>query len=229
MQADGKDAMVLPVHQRESYGSSYYSPQKAPAYTNLTPWVTRCFFVHSYYAYVFVFYLFLLMFYKGYALEYPAWRRPEEMILIMVIPALQHMRFYYGYWGCEKGSPRDLTIFLFFCTCVMWMLMYFLFKQAYILPLDAMLSSVAVFIVVIEGFCGIINILQTVKIRTQSTLEVLAVVFNILCFLSTVIAFLIFEISPNLALEDVPQADVAAADRVGQALISMKKHVQGRI
>merc|ERR1719218_348961 len=101
------------------------------------------------------------------------------------------------------GQSRDLCIFLFFCTCLLWMLMYFLFKQAYILPLDAMLSLVAVLIVVIEGFCGVINILQTIKIHSQSSTFVLAVVVNILCFLATVIAFLILQISPNLALEEV--------------------------
>merc|ERR1719218_548840 len=110
------------------------------------------------------------------------------------------------------GQSRDLCIFLFFCTCLLWMLMYFLFKQAYILPLDAMLSLVAVVIVAIEGFCGVINILQTIKIHSQSTTYVLAVVINILCFLATVVAFLIFEISPNLALEEVHQVHTTGAN-----------------
>jgi len=201
-----------------TYDSGVNEVLKGPAYTNLTPWVTKLFFCHTYYAYVFVFYLFLLMFYKGYALEYPDWRRPEEMVLIMCIPALQHVRFYFGYWGCEKGMARDLFIFLFFCTCLLWVLMYFLFKQAYILPLDAMLSLVAVVIVVIEGFCGVINILQTIKIHSQSSFSVLAIVVNILCFLVTVVAFLVLQISPNLALEEVHQVHSADHHHFGESV-----------
>mmetsp|Transcript_109207 Transcript_109207/g.189501 ORF Transcript_109207/g.189501 Transcript_109207/m.189501 type:complete len:226 (+) Transcript_109207:76-753(+) len=196
---------ALPISQHcNSYDGEVSKPGSQEAvYTNLTPWVTKMFFVHTYYAYIFVFYLFLLMFYKGYALEYPDWRRPEEMVMIMIIPALQHIRFYFGYWGCEIGSARELCIFLFFCTVLSWVLMYFLFKQAYILPLDAMLSLIAIVIVIIEGFCGLVNILQTIKIKTQSSAFTCLVVVNIFCFLGTVIVFAIYQISPNLAMEEV--------------------------
>merc|ERR1719174_373819 len=93
--------------------------KRLSSYTNLTPWVMRLFFVHTYYAYIYVFYMFVLAFYKGYALEFPDWRRWTEMVLVMFIPALQHLRFYFGYWGCELGMVHDLCFFILLCSVVM--------------------------------------------------------------------------------------------------------------
>ncbi|CAE8676757.1 unnamed protein product, partial [Polarella glacialis] len=104
-------------------------------YSNLTPWVKTFFFVHTYYVYIYVFYMFVLAFYKGYALEYPQALQSREILLIMTIPALQHLRFFFGHWGCELGMPADLCAFLALCSMTMFALMYFLFYQAYIMPL----------------------------------------------------------------------------------------------
>merc|ERR1719326_267677 len=129
----------------------------------------KFFFVYTYYAYIYVFYMFVLAFYKGYALEYPDWRRWVEMVLIMVVPFFQHLRFYFGYWGCELGRCYDLCVFLLLCSIVMVVLMYFLFFQAYIMPLDSTFLFVAVVLVAVEGVCGAINALQAMKLGTAST------------------------------------------------------------
>jgi len=191
------------AHRSESCDGGEHADAKFVSYANLTPWVTQLFFLHTYYAYISVFFMFLLMFYKGYALEYPPLRRVEEMVLIMVIPVLQHIRFYFGFWGCEGGGARELCVFVLFCTTLLWVLMYFLFRQAYILPLDAMITTIAVAFVLIEGFCGIINLLQSVKLHTLHKVEVVAAAVNIICFLVTTVMFVMCELSPSAALEEM--------------------------
>mmetsp|Transcript_110395 Transcript_110395/g.235765 ORF Transcript_110395/g.235765 Transcript_110395/m.235765 type:complete len:255 (+) Transcript_110395:88-852(+) len=174
--------------------------QGPPNYTNLTPWVAKVFFMHTYYAYVYVFYMFVLAFYKGYALEYPDWRRWFEMVLIMIIPGLQHLRFYFGYWGCEHGMCVDLASFLFLCSAIMFLLMYFLFKQAYILPLDTTFLFIAVVIVGVEGVCGAINMLQTLKIQSTSLWQLVMMSVSIVLLLATVILFCVWELLPREAM-----------------------------
>jgi|EP00927_Polykrikos_kofoidii_P003740 hypothetical protein len=163
-------------------------------YVNLTPWVTRLIFVHTYYAYTYVFYMFVLAFYKGYALEYTHARRWIEMVLIMVVPFLQHLRFYFGYWGCELGRPLDLWMFLVLCSVVMVVLMYFLFYQAYIMPFDNTFLLIAIGIVGVEGVCGSVNSLQLLKLRNHSTIQLLGLLIGVLLHLGTVAVYIGLEI-----------------------------------
>eukprot|EP00927_Polykrikos_kofoidii_P003738 TRINITY_DN11510_c0_g2_i1.p1 TRINITY_DN11510_c0_g2~~TRINITY_DN11510_c0_g2_i1.p1 ORF type:complete len:221 (+),score=37.83 TRINITY_DN11510_c0_g2_i1:82-744(+) len=176
------------------------SKPRSPSYVNLTPWIMKVFFVHTYYAYIYVFYMFMLAFYKGYALEYPDSRRRIEMVLIMLVPFLQHLRFYFGYWGCELGSPRDLCAFLLLCSVVMVVLMYFLFFQAYIMPMDTTFLFVAVGIVGVEGICGSINTLQLMKLNTVSTVQVIALAISVLLVFCTVSLFILREMLPRESL-----------------------------
>mmetsp|Transcript_47439 Transcript_47439/g.85406 ORF Transcript_47439/g.85406 Transcript_47439/m.85406 type:complete len:256 (+) Transcript_47439:204-971(+) len=166
-------------------------------YSNLTPWVKTFFFVHTYYVYIYVFYMFVLAFYKGYALEYPQALQSREILLIMTIPALQHLRFFFGHWGCELGMPADLCAFLALCSMTMFALMYFLFYQAYIMPLDTTFLSVAVAAVGIEGLCGIINSLQTMKVMSLSTLQYIILLIGILAVLATGVVFIVKEMLPR--------------------------------
>jgi len=170
---------------------------RSAAYTNLTPWVLKFFFIHTYYAYIYVFYMFVLAFYKGYALEYPEWRRWFEMVLIMVIPALQHLRFYFGYWGCELGMSSDITIFLLLCSVVMFVLMYFLFLQAYIMPLDSTFLVAAVVAVAVEGVCGAVNALQTLKLHSSSILSFVMLTWGIVLLLIAVVLFVVRQLLPQ--------------------------------
>lgn len=174
--------------------------QRVPAYVNLTPWVMKLFFIHTYYAYIYVFYMFVLAFYKGYALEYPDMRRWVEMSLIMLVPFLQHVRFYFGYWGCEHGTCHDLCVFLLLCSVVMVVLMYFLFFQAYIMPLDSTFLFVAVVVVAVEGVCGAINALQAIKLSSASTEQLVAMTISVLLLFSTVSLFIVRELLPREAV-----------------------------
>eukprot|EP00747_Dinoflagellata_sp_TGD_P211089 gnl/TRDRNA2_/TRDRNA2_84294_c0_seq1.p2 gnl/TRDRNA2_/TRDRNA2_84294_c0~~gnl/TRDRNA2_/TRDRNA2_84294_c0_seq1.p2 ORF type:complete len:215 (+),score=48.41 gnl/TRDRNA2_/TRDRNA2_84294_c0_seq1:51-695(+) len=194
--ADGCHAYLKPT-ERDVQDLEKDDISKGPQYTNLAPWSTKLFFAHTYYVYITVFYMFLLLFYKGYALEYPNWRRPTEMVMIMFIPVLHHTRFYFGHWGCEKGVPSDLAIFLVFCALVMWMQMYFLFKQAYILPMDQTLNFIAIIIIIVEGMVGTINALQAIKLRSSTTAQAFNVMVGIVLFLIAVIAFIAAEIHPT--------------------------------
>jgi len=173
---------------------------RGPAYTNLTPWVMKLFFVHTYYAYIYVFYMFVLAFYKGYALEYPDWRRWVEMVLIMCVPFFQHLRFYFGYWGCELGRATDLCVFLLLCSVVMVVLMYFLFFQAYIMPLDSTFLFVAVTVVAVEGVCGAINALQAMKLGNAGTEQLVGLTVSVLLLFTTVSLFIVRELLPHEAV-----------------------------
>jgi len=167
------------------------APKQGPRdYLNLVPWVSKLFFAHTYYAYIYVFYMFLLAFYKAYALQYPDWIRWFEMVLIMVLPIMQHLRFFFGYWGCELGMFVDLQSFIFLCAGVMLVLMYFLFKQAYIIPMDSNILFVAVVLVAAEGVCGAINALQAVKLHTAKWGQIIVTTANIMFFLGTVAVFI---------------------------------------
>eukprot|EP00927_Polykrikos_kofoidii_P003737 TRINITY_DN11510_c0_g1_i1.p1 TRINITY_DN11510_c0_g1~~TRINITY_DN11510_c0_g1_i1.p1 ORF type:complete len:233 (+),score=33.54 TRINITY_DN11510_c0_g1_i1:91-789(+) len=188
------------IGEREHLASSMGGKIRSPSYANITPWVMKVFFVHTYYAYVYVFYMFVFAFYKGYALEYPDWRRYVEMALIMLVPFLQHPRFYFGYWGCELGTPLDLCIFLLLCCVVMVVLMYFLFFQAYIMPLDSTFLFVAVSVVCVEGMCGSINALQLMKLRSSSTLQLVCLTVSVLLLFSTVALFIVRELLPHEAV-----------------------------
>lgn len=172
------------------------------SYANVTPWVIRVFFVHTYYAYIYVFYMFVLAFYKGYALEYPEWRRWSEMVLIMFIPAMQHLRFYFGYWGCELGMAHDLCFFLLLCSVTMWLLLYFLCFQAYIMPLDSTFLFVAILVVILEGLCGSVNALQTLKLPTTTKWQMAMLSMCILNLLAVVTVFVCRELRFHEALMD---------------------------
>mmetsp|Transcript_81554 Transcript_81554/g.243137 ORF Transcript_81554/g.243137 Transcript_81554/m.243137 type:complete len:242 (-) Transcript_81554:26-751(-) len=177
------------------------APKQGPEeYTNLTPWIAKLFFLHTYYAYIYVFYMFVLAFYKGYALEYPDWRRWFEMVLIMLLPVMQHLRFFFGYWGCELGMFYDLTIFVFLCSMVMLVLMYFLFLQAYIMPFDTTFLFVSVIIVGVEGVCGAMNGLQSIKLQSSSCSQILLMSAAVLMLLTALAMFIVRELTPREAL-----------------------------
>mmetsp|Transcript_111488 Transcript_111488/g.296299 ORF Transcript_111488/g.296299 Transcript_111488/m.296299 type:complete len:255 (-) Transcript_111488:56-820(-) len=184
------------------------APKQGPdEYINLTPWVSRLFFVHTYYAYVYVFYMFVLAFYKGYALQYPDWLRWVEMVLIMALPILQHLRFFFGYWGCELGMFYDLCIFVFLCGITMLVLMYFLFFQAYLTPLDTTFIFIAVALVAVEGVCGAINALQTIKLQYSTYLQLFFMAASVMLLLAAVSAFVVRELLPkemmNVTVQEV--------------------------
>merc|ERR1719195_2492954 len=83
------------------------------------------------------------------------------------------------------------------------MLMYFLFKQAYIMPLESRLCSVSSCIVAIEGLCGVVNVLQTVTLRPVRAAYVLMVFVIALCYVITVGALIFFEFMPLQETEEV--------------------------
>lgn len=166
-------------------------------YSNLTPWVVKLFFLHTYYAYISVFYLVVLFFFKGYALEYPQWRWWFEMVLIMTIPVMQHIRFFFGHWGCELGMIYDLCIFVLLSGLVMLVIMYFLFMQAYIMPLESTFLFISVMVVAIEGVCGAMNILQTTKLQPSSVTQSLLMVVSVLVLIMAVTLFLLRELLPR--------------------------------
>mmetsp|Transcript_58783 Transcript_58783/g.170546 ORF Transcript_58783/g.170546 Transcript_58783/m.170546 type:complete len:228 (+) Transcript_58783:153-836(+) len=138
-------------------------PATKGGYSNVTPWIAKLFFAHSYFVYIYVFYMFVFAFYKGYTLEYPSERVWQEMVGIMAIPFFQHLRFYFGFWGCELGLVYDLSAFSFLNAVVMTLLMYFLFFQAYIFPIDSDFLTVAILLVMLESCCGIVNMLPAMK------------------------------------------------------------------
>mmetsp|Transcript_1676 Transcript_1676/g.4252 ORF Transcript_1676/g.4252 Transcript_1676/m.4252 type:complete len:231 (+) Transcript_1676:98-790(+) len=172
------------------------SKQGLPNYQNLTPCVRTFFFVHTYLVYVYTFYMFVFAFYKGYALQYPAGRESWEIVLIMTLPCLQHLRFFFGYWGLELGLVYDVSIFLLLTTMTITVLSYFLFFQAYMMPLEMSILTIAVAAVIVEGVCGIINSLQTLKLApaTRSQTTLLASMVSVI-FVTSV--FLVKELLPN--------------------------------
>mmetsp|Transcript_106017 Transcript_106017/g.310050 ORF Transcript_106017/g.310050 Transcript_106017/m.310050 type:complete len:248 (-) Transcript_106017:86-829(-) len=174
------------------------APNMGPeAYTNVTPWITKLFFVHTYYAYIYTFYMFMLAFYKGYALEYTTFRRIGEMVCIVVLPVLQHLRFFFGYWGNELGMIYDLCIFVMLSGVTMLVLMFFLFLQAYIMPFDSTFLFIAVVVVAVEGVCGAINTLQTVKLQTTTCFQIMMVAASITGLLTAISLFIVRELLPR--------------------------------
>mmetsp|Transcript_99063 Transcript_99063/g.212210 ORF Transcript_99063/g.212210 Transcript_99063/m.212210 type:complete len:232 (+) Transcript_99063:61-756(+) len=173
---------------------------KKALFANLTPWVHSLFFIHTYFCYIFVFYMFLMIFYKGYALEFPAYRKQQEMALLMSIPILQHAFFYFGHWGNHHGSQKDLCLFLCFATWLMWSLMYFLFRQAYIMPLESRICFLNAVIVAVEGFCGVVNLLQTLFTQPRtggsSVAVIMLIAVNIICFLVSTFFLIFLEFMP---------------------------------
>jgi hypothetical protein len=177
--------------------------QIAPKHScNLTPWVTRFFFMHTYYVYTYVFYMFVLAFYKGYALEYPASTRWMEMALIMTFPLVHHLRFYFGYWGCEFGFVIDLCVFLTLCTLVMCQLMYFIFWQAYVMPTDLTVLFVGALAVCIEGLCGIVNALQALTLRQLSVMQRVMLSGCVMMSLASILCFAVVQMLPQQAVTE---------------------------
>jgi len=168
-------------------------------YSNLTPWVQGLFFCHTYFAYIYNFYMFVLAFYKGYALQYPPGRQTWEMILIMSLPGLQHLRFFFGHWGVELGRPHDLFAFMLLSALTMLVLMYFLFNQAYIMPLDTSYLTIALFLVCLEAICGIINTLQTMKLMTLSVFQTCLLLVSIVLLLGAITILFLKELLPTEA------------------------------
>jgi len=177
---------------------------KGPPYSNLTPWLKTLFFIHTYFDYIFVFYMFLMCFYKGYALEYPWARRQAEMGLVMFLPLMSHSTFYFGHSGCETGEKVDLCIFLFSISGKMWAIMYFLFKQAYIFHMDIKLCFIAELVTGIEGACGVMNILQTIN-RKSGKLYTATVSVCVLLFIITAVFLLVLECWPAQEPEVIQQ------------------------
>merc|ERR1719450_1440414 len=118
----------------------------------------------------------------------------------MLVPFLQHLRFYFGYWGCELGTCQDLCVFLLLCSSVMVVLMYFLFFQAYIMPLDSTFLFVAVVAVAVEGVCGAINAMQAVKLQTLSTKQLAGMTASVILLFATVTLFVVRELLPHEAV-----------------------------
>jgi len=168
-----------------------------PLYSNVAPWVTKHFFVHSYYAYVYVFFMFVLAFYKGYTLEYPGSRQVCELLLIMSLPALQHLRFFFGYAACDHGMFYDLCAFLALCSVVNWILMYFLFMQAYIIPLETTFLSIAMTLVLVESFVGVVNTMQAMKLQRCSGARLVCAWLLIVMLLATLVAFVTQQLLPR--------------------------------
>jgi len=173
--------------------------RKRFAYANLTPWVSKLFFVHTYYVYIYVFLLFVLLFYKGYALEYPMSRRWYDMVMCMLLPPVQHLRFYFGHWGCQLGMWVDLSLFLCLCGLTNCLLMYFQYGQAYIMPMDSTLMFTALCIVSVEGMCGCINILQMLKTQVVSCPRMVTMSVSIFVFLLSMAIFVVQTLIPHQA------------------------------
>jgi len=169
---------------------------------NVTPWVRWLFFAHTYFVYIYVFFMFVLAFYKCYALEYPVWRRWAEMVLIMLIPCVQHLRFYFGHWGCELGLVYDLCAFLFLNAAAMLLLMYFLFLQAYIMPLDSSFLFVAIVLVIVESLCGLVNAMNAMKLRTLTRAQTIMMTASIISALVVFGLFVEQELAGKEALVD---------------------------
>mmetsp|Transcript_5352 Transcript_5352/g.11835 ORF Transcript_5352/g.11835 Transcript_5352/m.11835 type:complete len:220 (+) Transcript_5352:49-708(+) len=172
------------------YGSTSQSRTgKTQSFANVTPWVLNLFFFHTYYAYICVFYLFVLAYYKGFAMQYPRFRRAQEMVLVMVLPVTQHLRFYLGYWGCQVGEPYYLVGFLFLCVGLSWAFFYFLFLQAYIMPLESALVYPTVIGVFVEAGCGMINAIRPCHWQDTSRTHIFFVVLSAALMLLTYGAF----------------------------------------
>lgn len=170
--------------------------QPLEGYVNLMPWMKNFSFVHTYLVYIYTFYMFVLAFYKGYALYYPERRQAWEMALIMCLPPLQHLRFFFGHWGNELGMPYDLAASLGLGTLTMSVLLYFLFYQAYIMPLDTSYLTIAVLAVGVESMCGIVNTLQMMKLSNLSCTETALVLLTITMVLATSALFIVKELLP---------------------------------
>mmetsp|Transcript_25099 Transcript_25099/g.46057 ORF Transcript_25099/g.46057 Transcript_25099/m.46057 type:complete len:223 (+) Transcript_25099:83-751(+) len=174
----------------QQYGSTnQLRAGKTQAFTNVTPWVLNLFFYHTYYAYVCVFYLFVLACYKGFAMQYPQLRKTEEMVLVMLLPVIQHLRFYLGYWGCQLGEPFYLVGFLALCVVLSWVFFYFLFMQAYILPFESTLLYPTVAGVFVEGACGMINIIRPCHWEGTSRTHICLIVATVALMMLTYAAF----------------------------------------
>mmetsp|Transcript_31253 Transcript_31253/g.71357 ORF Transcript_31253/g.71357 Transcript_31253/m.71357 type:complete len:217 (-) Transcript_31253:73-723(-) len=173
-----------------TYGST---PQlrtgKTQSFANVTPWVLNLFFFHTYYAYICVFYLFVLAYYKGFAMQYPRYRRASEMILVMALPVTQHLRFYLGYWGCQHGEAFYLVGFLFLSVALSWAMFYFLFLQAYIMPLESALLYPAVAAVFVEGACGMINAIRPCHWQETSRTHIFFIVTTVVLMMMTYASF----------------------------------------
>merc|ERR1719195_1704151 len=111
----------------------------------------------------------------------------------MFIPLVQHAFFYFGYFGCDKGTPMYLSLFVCISTGLLWILMYFLFRQAYIMPIESKLCFFSALLICVEGTCGLVNLLQTITARPGRICYLLMVVLNVAMFLATVICMICFE------------------------------------
>jgi hypothetical protein len=176
---------------------------KPSDFHNLTPWVTTVFFLHSYFCYLYVFFMIVFSYFKSYALEHPEWRKWTEILLIISIPGLQHARFFFGYWGCQLGLPIDIAVFLSFCPIVMSLLMYFRFNQMYILPIEHTLLFIALWLVALEAFSGVVNALQVLKIMPCRLLHRFALWLSICCSLAAVVVLVLLEMTPQMSPEEV--------------------------
>jgi len=108
-------------------------------------------------------------------------------------------RFFFGFWGNELGLVYDLFAFLSLCALTMVTLMYFLFHQAYIMPLDTSFLTLAVAAVAFEGLCGIINSLQAMKISNLTILQTVLLLISITAVLASQAAFITKELLPTEA------------------------------
>lgn len=171
-------------------------------HSNLTPFTEHLFFLHSYYDYILVFYLFSLAYYKGYALEYSEHVRIEEFAMILLLPALNHLRFFFGHWGFECGTPVDLAAFLLASVMVSLILTYFTCLQAYLVPLDHLVLQPGLILVVFEGLCGIINAMQALRHKSCSMLHCMLLYGGIMAFIAVqVFCLYVFLLPPDARLD----------------------------
>eukprot|EP00434_Breviolum_minutum_P008468 symbB.v1.2.007471.t1/scaffold455.1/size335105/19 len=115
----------------------------------------------------------------------------------MALPCVQHVRFFFGHWGLEYGLVYDLSAFLFLSAAKIIMLMYFLFAQAFIMRLDVRFLTLAVAAVVVESACGIINVLQTLKLAALNATETVLLLTSVVSVLTVASYFVIEELLPN--------------------------------
>eukprot|EP00913_Durusdinium_trenchii_P026344 g24719.t1 len=76
-------------------------------------------------------------------------------------------------------------------------LRYFLFEQAYIMRLDVRFLTMAVAAVVVESVCGIINVLQTMKLATLNVTETILLLASVVSVLTVASYFVVEELLPS--------------------------------
>lgn len=96
-----------------------------------------------------------LLLYKSSTFVYPPGVVVREAVLILVYPALQQLRCWFGTQGGKAGKAGMIGMFLIFSTFSVLIMGYFLGFQVYVLRLDFIVNVVAISIVLMEVLCGL--------------------------------------------------------------------------